>query len=57
MNNTPVEMADILRQSGKIYVVIAVLVIIFLSIAVYLFLQDKKIKELENKLKEKNSSE
>ncbi|HPQ09631.1 MAG TPA: CcmD family protein [Bacteroidia bacterium] len=57
MNNTPVEMADILRQSGKIYVVIAVLVIIFLSIAVYLFMQDKKIKELENKLKEKNSSE
>jgi CcmD family protein len=57
MNNTLVEMADILRQSGKIYVVIAVLVIIFLSIAVYLFMQDKKIKELENKLKEKNSSE
>lgn len=48
-------MADILRQSGKIYVVIAVMLVIFLSIAIYLFYQDKKIKEIEKKLKDKES--
>lgn len=47
-----IEMADLLRQSGKIYTVIAVILIVFLSILVYLFFQDKKIKQLENKLKE-----
>jgi len=55
MNNNSVEMADILRQSGKIYAVIAVLVVIFISIAIYLFIQDKRIKELEDKLKNKSN--
>lgn len=47
-----VEMADLLRQNGKIYVVIAVILVIFLSLILYLFFQDKKIRALEEKIKE-----
>ncbi len=53
MNNETVEMADMLRQNGKIYVVIAVLTVIFVALIVYLFYQDKKIKKLEELLKNK----
>lgn len=48
-----VEMAEGLRSSGKIYVVVAVLCIIFLGIVVYLISIDNKLnklkKELENR--------
>jgi len=53
MNNETIEMADILRQSGKIYVVVAVLSVIFIALSIYLFIQDKKLQELEKKIKEK----
>jgi hypothetical protein len=53
MNNETIEMADILRQSGKIYVVIAVLSVIFIALSIYLFIQDKKLQELEKKIKDK----
>jgi len=53
MNNETIEMADILRQSGKIYVVVAVLSVIFIALSIYLFIQDKKIQELEKKIKDK----
>ncbi|MGB1206811.1 MAG: CcmD family protein [Chitinophagales bacterium] len=46
-----VEMADGLRQSGKIYVVVATLVIIFLGILAFLFLLEKQVKSLEEKMK------
>lgn len=42
-----VEMADALRQSGKIYVVVAVIVVIFAGLAIYLFSIDKKISKIE----------
>jgi len=35
--SAPVEMADEMRSSGKIYVVIATIVIIFTGLAIYLF--------------------
>lgn len=54
MVNETIEMADKLRENGKIYVVIAVIVVIFLSLIIYLFYQDRKIKQLEEKLKQKN---
>ncbi|GIV28208.1 MAG: hypothetical protein KatS3mg027_2022 [Bacteroidia bacterium] len=54
MMNETVEMADKLRENGKIYVVIAVVVVIFLSLVAYLFYQDRKIKQIEEKLKQKN---
>ncbi|MDF3076716.1 MAG: CcmD family protein [Sphingobacteriaceae bacterium] len=36
-----------MRSSGKIYVVIAVILIIFIGLAVYLFSIDKRLKKLE----------
>jgi CcmD family protein len=42
-------MADVMRQDGKIYVVVAVILIIFVVLAVYLFYLDRKISALENK--------
>jgi CcmD family protein len=42
-----VEMADTMRSSGKIYVVIATIVIIFAGLAVYLFSIDKRLKKIE----------
>lgn len=41
-----VEMADALRASGKIYVVVAVLATIFLGIVLYLVMLDRKVKKL-----------
>ena len=43
----PVEMADALRGSGKIYVVIAVIVVIFIGLAFYLFSIDRRLKKIE----------
>ena len=42
-----VEMADALRSSGKIYVVVVVLSIIFTGIIMYLVLLDRKIGRIE----------
>lgn len=47
------EMDDFFYSSGKIYVVIAVLVIILLGIGMYLLRLDRKISKLE---KEKNEA-
>ncbi|MFA6276111.1 MAG: CcmD family protein [Pedobacter sp.] len=52
-NNT-VEMADALRSDGKIYVVVAVIVIILLGLLIYLFSLDKRLKMLEKKSPSKN---
>jgi len=43
----PVEMADVLRSSGKIYVVVVTIVIIFAGLAFYLFSIDKRLKKIE----------
>jgi CcmD family protein len=48
-----VEMADLMRTDGKIYVVIAVLAVIFTGIVVYLVLIEKKLKKLEEKHQKK----
>ncbi len=45
-NNT-VEMADQMRSSGKIYVVIATIVIVFIGLAIYLFSIDQRLKKIE----------
>jgi CcmD family protein len=45
--NAPVEMADTFRSSGKIYVVIAIIAIIFTGLAFYLFSIDRRLKKLE----------
>lgn len=46
-----VEMADTLRSSGKIYVVVAVIVVIFLGILFYMISIDRKISKLEKEHK------
>jgi CcmD family protein len=48
MINKPVEMADGMRSNGKIFVVVAVLTIIFIGIIFYLVRLEKRIKQLEN---------
>tara|TARA_Y100000385_G_C12523218_1_gene396310 strand:- start:5 stop:178 length:174 start_codon:yes stop_codon:yes gene_type:complete len=42
-----VEMADVFRADGKIYVVLAVLGIIFGGLTLYLIYLDRKISRLE----------
>ena len=46
----PVEMADKFRADGKIYVVVAVVLVILLGIFVYVARLDRKITTLENVL-------
>ncbi len=48
VSNEPA-MADTFRSEGKIYVVIAVLSIIFLCLAAYLIYIDVKVRRLEKK--------
>lgn len=43
-----VEMATDLRSSGKIYVVVAVVAVIFIGLVIYLFSIDRRVKKLEN---------
>jgi len=46
-------MADKFREDGKIYIVIAVLAVIFVSLLVYLVMTERKLKKLEDELKNK----
>jgi CcmD family protein len=49
-NATEPEMADALRASGKIYVVVLVLVIIVTGLLVYLIRLDGKVSRLEREV-------
>ena len=42
-----VEMADGMRSSGKIYVVVAVLAVIFIGLPLFLISIDRKVSRLE----------
>jgi CcmD family protein len=42
-----VEMADAMRSSGKIYVVVVTVAIIFIGLAIYLFSIDRRLKKIE----------
>ena len=46
------EIATLMRSNGKIYVVVAVMLIILIGIAIYLFTLDRKISRLEKNKKE-----
>jgi hypothetical protein len=46
-----VEMADSLRESGKIYVVVAVLLIVLLGLIALLINIDRKLSKLEKQVK------
>lgn len=45
------EMADLMRSSGKIWVVVAVLAVIFAGIFLYLIRLDRKLTRLEREAK------
>jgi CcmD family protein len=47
-----VEMADGLRTSGKIYVVVGVLCIIFIGIVVFLINLDNKLSKLKKEIEQ-----
>ena len=47
-----IEMADALRSSGKIYVVIGVIAIIFVCVLLLLVSIERKLARLENELKQ-----
>jgi uncharacterized transporter YbjL len=47
------EMADQMRAEGKIYVVVAILLIILAGLLLYVFLTDRKITALEKKITQK----
>ena len=41
------EMADVMRSNGKIYVVVAVCLIILIGLFIYVAMIDRKVKRLE----------
>jgi hypothetical protein len=47
-----VEMADGMRSSGKIYVIVAIVLIVLAGLITYLFLLDRKISKLEKRANE-----
>ena len=49
------EMADTMRSEGKIYVVVAILVVILGGLMAYVFALDRKATRLEKKLDELRS--
>ena len=52
-NAQSAEMADVMRSNGKIYVVVGIILIVLIGLISYLFLLDRKITKLENKLSDK----
>ncbi|RSK32339.1 CcmD family protein [Hymenobacter metallilatus] len=49
---TQPEMADALRQSGKIYVVVAVIAVVLAGLLFFLVSLDRKLTRLEKEVKE-----
>ncbi len=55
--NTTVEMADTMRSNGKIYVVVAVVMVVFVGLIVYMIQTERKITRIEKEVfKEKDNS-
>jgi uncharacterized membrane protein len=46
-----VEMADTMRSEGKIYVIVAIILIVLTGLIGYLFRLDRKVKQLEDRVK------
>jgi CcmD family protein len=53
-NNSKIEMADVMRSEGKIYVLVGVIGIVFAGILVYIINTDRKVSSLKKLLKEEN---
>ena len=46
-----VPMADTMRSEGKIYVVVAIALVVLLGLIAYLFMLDRKVSKLEKEVK------
>ena len=51
---TEPEMADGMRSEGKIYVVVAIILIVLSGLIVYLVMLDRKVGKLEDLVRNKN---
>ena len=51
-----VEMADTFRSEGKIYVVVAIILIILTGLIAFLFLLDRKLTKLEKMMETKHQT-
>ena len=49
--NQQIEMADIMRSEGKIYVVVLTVVLILVGFLIYLLFLDRKIARIERKIR------
>ena len=52
-NNPP---TDFMRSTGKIYVVVAVIVVGFIGLVCFMFYMDKKLTKLEDQIKNHGKS-
>ena len=50
-----VEMADVMRSEGKIYVVVGIILIIIVGLLLYLVRLDRKITRIEEQIRNENS--
>jgi len=50
------EMADTFRSEGKIYVVVAIILIVLTGLIIYLFLLDRKMNRLEQMIDKKKQT-
>jgi CcmD family protein len=50
--NSRIEMADVMRSEGKIYVLVGIIGIVFAGILVYVIATDKKVGKLEKLLED-----
>jgi len=57
LNSQESALNELFRSNGKIYVVVAVLCIIFVGIVIYLTVLDKKVSKLEKMLKDKGKAD
>jgi hypothetical protein len=46
-SNNKVEMADLMRSEGKIYVLVGVIVLIFIGLLAYVIQTDRRVSKLE----------
>ncbi len=46
-SNNEVEMADVMRSEGKIYVLVGIIVLIFIGLLAYVVQTDRRVSKLE----------